>query len=144
VERGVEKYDEMVQGMRRFKASTACMIDYVQKYHGEDFWKVHVNIMVLEMLKTPQYGGYFENNVSFEETSFIKHCILRILRGNYNFYYKETLCRLHTKARINETVFKSYMNGVEGLMEGLSLSDTDRLGIMMRFRELQSYICSVK
>jgi hypothetical protein len=96
--------------------------------------------MVREMLKNPQFGDYFENNPSVEECYFIKRCFLRIFRGNYNFYYKETLRRLHAKARINEKHFKAFINEVESL----PLSDADLEGIRMRFKELQSYICSVK
>lgn len=129
------KYEETVQGLRSNKASAASMLDYVQKYNGEDYGRAHVSIMVRKMLKNPQYGSYFENSVSVEECSFIKHCILRILRGNYNFYYKETLRKLHAEAEISEEHFTIF---------SLALSDTDRQGIMTRFRELQGYICSVK
>jgi len=141
--REVDKYDRILEGMRTYKASAAAMHDYVQKYGGIEFWQSHVNFMLLELLKNPDYGGYFDDNVNIEGCYFIKQCILRILRGNYNFYYKETLGKLHAKCRVAHLHYSAFLIGVEGLMEGLPIQLTDKHNIMRRFKELQNYICTV-
>ena len=138
----VSKYDNMREYMRKNQEIAKNKQDFVEKYGGMQFWLPQIQFLISEVLKNSDYGNYFEEIPNIEECSFIIHCFSRIIRGNYNFYYKETLGKLHSKCGISLVHFDSFLKGIEAVLMGVEISRGDSEEILRRFRELKDYICA--
>jgi hypothetical protein len=140
--REVGRLEKLLQGSRKYKQVLKSTVDIVQKYGGSSHWQPALHSLYRSFYSSPEITIYFEEQIGFEECSHMLNVILRIIRGDYNFYYKEALRRLHAKHCISKAHFQCFLSALRGIMEDAGIARGDIETVMVRFTELEQYLCT--
>lgn len=140
--REVGRLEKLLQGSRKYKQVLKSTLDIVQKYGGSSHWQSALHSLYRTFYSSPDITVYFEEQVGFEECSHMLNVILRIIRGDYNFYYKEALRRLHARHCISKAHFQCFLSAMRGIMEDAGIVKGDIETVIVRFAELEQYLCA--
>lgn len=140
--REVGRLEKLLQGSRKYKQVLKNTLDVVQKYGGISRWQPMLQSLYSSFYSSPTITVYFEEQVGFEECAHMLNVILRIVKGDYNFYYKEALRRLHTKHSISKFHYQFFLTNIRRMMEDAGISHGDIETVMERFTDLEEYICA--
>lgn len=140
--REVGRLEKLLEGSRKYKRVLQSRLDVVQKYGGVSRWQSLLQSLYCSFYSSPSVTVYFEEQVGFEECAHMLNVILRIVKGDYNFYYKEALRRLHIKLSISKFHYHFFLSTVKRILEDAGISHRDIEVVMERFTELEEYICA--
>ena len=138
---GVRQYDCMLEKSRAYKEEVHSKEDFVEKYGGVHVWRRKLRDFMAFASKLPQVANIFLENIGFEETDTIVCGLLRVLRGRYNFYYKDSLKHFHHRKCILPSQYALFLAGIEGVFLELTQSESESQAIVQRFQQFQQCIC---
>ena len=137
----VSHYDRLVMGSRVYKEESRNKINFVEKYGGAQGWMKLMMEFFTEFHREEDVNILFTENLSVEESGMIVCSLLRVIRGDYNFYYKEALKRVHHRLSIRKSQYAKFLTQMEGAVMRLTDSEEDTKLILLRFKQLEEYIC---
>ena len=140
--KGVGDYDRLIQGSRQFKEELKGKINLVTKYGTEDLWKHHIGEFFHHFLECKDIASFFIENIGTEESSMIACSMLRVIRGDFNFYYKETLKKIHHRMKISGKIYTEFLMELHKHLSTVIDDEEDANLAVKRFKLLQEYICS--
>ena len=135
----VSRFDEICANVQKLKRSER--LDLVQKY-GESMWKGVANSLVSAVTDIASNSTGPVESFGEEQIHMIWRGIMRILQGDYNFYYVGALHRIHKSLCIPSRDYDSFLSVLLPTLAATSLSPTDSDIIVSRFVELRRAICS--
>lgn len=142
ITREVGCYEKLVGNSRLHKESQKASIDLVGKYEGIQVWKAALHKSYRALHENAEIADYFEEEIGFEQHFAVVNALLRVLKGDFNFYYKETLRKIHSRfcvRRSHYAVFMLYLNTALG---ETAISRSDALMALQRFKDLETIICN--
>ena len=142
VARDVKKFDQLLQKARRCKLVLKQTTDLVQKYGGCEHFAQVLRGLRQRFYCSPEILPYFSDPLNIEGFSCKLHVLLRILKGDYHFYYKETIFKLHSRYHITKTHYKLFLSAVQGLLLEANVKKGDVDMALERLRELEPFICA--
>ena len=141
--RDVHKFESLVKGSQVYKEEIRRTVDMVAKHGGEDVWRPLLITGLNKLVATTGISVYFEEQLGVEECHMMVSGLLRVLRGNYNFYYKEALRRLHQRKGVTVEHFQVFITGLEGVVRDAQINAGDAAIVVKRFKSMEEYICPV-
>jgi len=140
--KGVVAYDRLVQDSRQFKADQQNKANVAERCGGEALWKQHIGAFFQQFQTTKEASDFFAENLSIDEASMITCSMLRVVRGDYNFYYKEALKKVHHRLKIPAPTYSLFLSGLHKYLETVTECQTEAAVVLRRFQQLQEYICA--
>ena len=135
----ISDYDEMMGNIKRYKMELRGATNYMERYGGYEFWNpVMDNIM--ERLAEEQSISRLLLDLNEEEYRMMRAGMERVLEGNYNMYYKQSLIQIHKPMGITAEMYVTFMNLTEQVMSRIAISPHDCGIIMRRFLMLEGCI----
>lgn len=135
----INNYDEMMDNIKRYKQELKGATNFIQRYGGPDFWEV-ISIRLRNRLRNDSLIGDLFQCLNPEESSSMMRGYQRVLEGNYNMYYKQTLLKIHKNLGITSKQYEAFLNGFEYAVCGQTITAEDCAVIIKRFKMLESCI----
>jgi hypothetical protein len=132
----------LIGDSRLLKESQKASIDLVGKYGGLEVWKPALHKAYKSLHNNEEIGDYFEEKIGFEQHFAIVNSLLRVLTGDFNFYYKDTVRKIHSKFCIRESHYAIFMMHLEGALAETSVPRCDIAIALQRFKDFGVLICS--
>lgn len=140
--KGVVAYDRLVQGSRQFKAEQQNKTNVAERCGGEALWKQHIGAFFQKFQAAKEVSGFFAENLGIDEANMITCSLLRVVRGDYNFYYKEALKKVHHRLQISPSTYSLFLSELHKHLELVTDCQADVVLVLKRFQQLQEYICA--
>lgn len=134
----VTKFDEICANAQRLKKHES--IDFVLKY-GLKVWKPVVQRLTTDLVKEKYGCKETLESFSEEQVSMIQRGFLRIIQGDYNFYYVAALKRIHIQLCITQRLYDSFLATLSAMMADTPVTAVEADTVLRRFRELRCSIC---
>ena len=138
--RGVEGMNRLLCMSRASRAQAAEAQNFVEMYGGEDLWRPAIIAALLDFYQRDEIVDFVLDGMNHEQMLLISNSLFRILRGDYNFYYKETLRKVHFRYDITPKQFQTLLLVLGDVVTPICLPEHTQ-AIIRRFKEFQSYIC---
>jgi len=142
ISREVGCYERLRGDSRLHKESQKASIDLVAKYDGIQAWKPAMHKAYLNLHQNTEVADYFEEKIGFEQHFAVVNALLRVLKGDFNFYYKETLRKIHSRFCIRRSHYAVFMLQLEEVLGEMTISRSDAVIALQRFKDLEVLICS--
>ena len=139
--RDVSRYDSLVQESRAYKEETNNKINFVERHGGTDVWKRKLRDFLVVLVKLREVSDLFCENIGIEETEMIMCGLMRVIRGDYNFYYKEALKKVHHRKNIAAWQYDLFLKSIEGVFREVTQSEEETQLILQRFEQMEKFIC---
>lgn len=137
----INDYDEMMGNIKRYKLELKGTTNFYERYGGGSFWDV-VLAQLHGRLGEDGVLSKFFIHMNFEQSSMLQRSYQRILEGNYNMYYKQSLIRVHKNLGVTTKDFVCFLKIVEQLFSHTQVSPQDCSILVRRFRMLENCVCS--
>lgn len=138
--KGVEGIDRLLCMSRASRAQAAKSQNFVEMYGGEDLWRPAILAALQDFYQRDEIIDFVLDGMSHEQILLVSNSLFRILRGDYNFYYKETLRKVHFRYDITPKHYQTFLLVIEEVATPMCVPEHTQ-AIMRRFREFQQYIC---
>lgn len=135
----VSKFDEICANVQRLKRQE--MANLVEKY-GESLWKDVVKSTISDLFTELNSTTEGLESVGNEQASMIQKGFLRIIQGDYNFYYVSALSRVHKSLNITPSMYATFLVVLSAALAATYISPAETTLILKRFQDLQPAICS--
>ena len=135
----VSKYDTICANVQQLKKQEKT--DLVAKY-GETMWKEVVHCLVSALVTKLQSSTEPQESFGQEQSHMIQRGFLRVIQGDYNFYYVAALSRLHKSLCIPSTVYDFFLTILLSTLISTPLSPSETDAVLKRFQDLRHAICS--
>lgn len=139
--RDVSTYDKMVQEYRAYKEENSSKVNIIEKHGGLDVWKRKLREFMAIMEKTSELSDLYNENIGVEESDMIICGLLRVVRGGYNFYYKEALRRVHCRMSISAAKYALFLSLIRGVLMEITQNEVDSMIVLRRLEQLKPFIC---
>lgn len=135
----VNKFDEICANVQKLKKQE--MTNLVEKY-GERMWKEVVKSLVSDLLIELNRSTETLESIGDEQTRMIQRGFLRIIQGDYNFYYVTALNRVHKSLNIGSSIYNTFLVVLSATLATIPITPAETSIIVKRFQDLQQAICS--
>lgn len=140
--KGVLAYDRLVQGSREFKEEQKAKTNIMERCGGEAVWKQHIHGFFLQFHASKDIASLFTENLGIDEANMITCSLLRVIRGDYSFYYKEALKKMHHRLHISTQIYDLFLLELHKHLTALTDSKEEASMVLRRFQQLKEYICA--
>ena len=140
ISREVDRMDLLLCRSRASRTQAAERLNFVEKYGGGKSWEPVVYAALLKFYRHDDIEGFVLEGMSPDQMLLVSNSVMRVLRGEYNFYYKEILRKVHQNYTISPHHFQILL---QVLAEAVSpiCSPEHTEAILQRFKEFKPYIC---
>lgn len=135
----VSKYDTICANVQKLKKQEKT--DLVAKY-GAKLWKEVVSSLVSALVNELLSSTEPQESFGEEQAHMIQRGFLRIIQGDYNFYYVAALNRVHKSLCIPQATFDSFITILFPTLAATPLLPSETDAVIMRFQDLKRAICS--
>lgn len=135
----INNYDEMMGNIKRYKLEMQGATNFLQRYGGLEFWE-GVLWRLRDRLRRDTVLGDIYTCVNPEEDRTMQRGFQRILEGNYNIYYKQTLMKIHRNLGVTARQFACFLHAFEQVVCVSPVTQEDCGIILKRFKMLESCI----
>lgn len=142
ITKGVTRYEQIRMKSRLSKENAKHGVDYLGKYGGLQVWHSALVVFAQRLQTLHTISDLFADRMSFDELRAFSNGLVRVLKGDFNLYYKEGLRKVHQRAAISKGLFAVFLEEVEVMVWGVTQDKTDTSLIYQRFLSLQEYICA--
>ena len=139
--RQVSHFDKLIGDSRLHKETQKASIDLIKKYGGVDIFHPILLKVFLTIYENPEIETFSEDTVNFEQQNSIINSLLRVLKGDCNLYYKETLRKIHSHLNIHQADYAVLMESVRGVLRDMGMAEGDLDLVIVRFKALEGLIC---
>ena len=138
----VTNYDRLVLGSRQYKEEKNSKIDFFSKHGGETAWEPQLTSFYEKFREEKSVMPIFEENMGIEETRMVVCSLQRVIKGDFNFYYREALRNIHHKLGISKSQFAIFLEQMNPVLRVVAANSEDASKILLRFQQLEPFICS--
>lgn len=135
----ISDYDEMMGNIKRYKMELRGATNYIERYGGCEFWSPIMSHVMERLAEEPTLNRLL-SDISQEECRMMRRGLERVLEGNYNMYYKQSLALIHKSMGVTEEMFVLFTNLIEQVIGRIAISPHDCGIIMRRFVMLEGCI----
>jgi len=135
----ISDYDEMMGNIKRYKMELRGATNYLERYGGCEFWNPIMSHVMERLAEEPSLNRLL-SDISQEEYLMMRRGLERVLEGNYNMYYKQSVARIHKPMGITAEMFVLFTNLLEQVIGRTVISPHDCGIIMRRFLMLEGCI----
>jgi hypothetical protein len=139
--RDVSCYDRLIGNSRLHKETQQASIDLVGKHGDVEMWKPAVHKAYKSLHDNGEITDYFVERMGFEQHFAIVNSLLRVLKGDFNFYYKDTLVKIHRKFCIPKSHYAIFMMHLEAELMDTAIPRCEIAIALKRFRAFEMLIC---
>lgn len=140
ISREVDQMDRLLCRSRASRTQNAEKLNFVEKYGGVRFWESAICAMLPGFYRQDDIVNFVLEGMSHDQLLLIARSILRILQGDYNFYYKETLRKVHFHYLITSKHFQVFLQIIAEVLTSICSSEHTE-AILQRFKEFEPFIC---
>ena len=135
----VSRYEQIRTRSKLFRKEASHQIDFTVK-HGAQVWRNALMTLThrLQTLETE----LFLDKMSFDEVAAFVNALMRVIRGDYNLYYKEVLRKVHQRLGISKSSYQLFLQELQAMLRGVTPDRNEAVLIHQRFLSLQDYICT--
>lgn len=135
----VGRYEQIRTRSKLFRKEASHQIDFTAK-HGVQVWR-NALITLTDRLQTLETELFFDR-MSFDEMTAFVNALMRVIRGDYNLYYKEVLRKVHQRQGISKSSYQLFLQELQVMLRGVTPDRNEAVLIHQRFLSLQDYICT--
>jgi len=135
----INNYDEMMGNIKRYKLEMQGATNFLQRYGGLEFWEL-VLWRLRDRLRRDAAVGDIYQSINPEEDRTMQRGFKRILEGNYNIYYKQTLMKIHRHLGVTARQYAGFLHAFEQVVCVSPVTQEDCGIILKRFKMLESCI----
>ena len=135
----INNYDEMMGNIKRYKLEMQGATNFLQSYGGIEFWEAAL-WRLRDRLRRDAVLGEVYQCVNPEEDRTMQRGFQRILEGNYNMYYKQTLMKIHRHLGVTTKQFACFLHAFEQIICVSPVTPEDSSIILKRFKMLENCI----
>lgn len=137
--REVSRYEEIRSRSKLFREDALHRVDFTAK-HGAQVWRTALQTLIDQMQSV--HTEFFTDKMSFEEMGALVNALMRVLKGDFNLYYKEGLRKVHQRQGISKSCYELFLQEMEATVRAVTPDRTDAVLIHQRFLSFQDYICT--
>ena len=141
ITREVGRFERLMRGSRLCREEAASKIDFVRRSGGLDCWQPLIHSAVKRFHESDIVSEIGLKDMGFEQTSAKVNSLLRIARGDYNFYYREALRRVHSPYNIEVPQFRQFLLELRAAFFAGTHNAEDAALLLQRFASFEEVIC---
>lgn len=139
VSRDLSKYESLIKVSRQYKVDTRNKVDYVELCGGMLVWVLPLRRAISAFQHDGRVAALFPDKMGPEALDMKACTILRVLKGDYNFYYKEALRKTHDNVNVRKEHFKCFLEWLRPVfVEVAGAKDAEK--IEGRIQQLEEFI----
>ena len=139
ITREVSRYEEIRSRSKVFREDALHRVDFTAK-HGTQVWRTALQALINRMQTV--HTEFFLDRMSFEEMGAFVNALMRVLKGDFNLYYKEGLRKVHQRQEISKSCYGLFLQEIQMTLQAVTPDRTDAVLIHQRFLSFQDYICT--
>lgn len=139
VARDLGKYESLIRSSHLYKAEIRNKVDFVELCGGPQVWLLPMRRAVLAFQRDRRVKELFQNQMGPEAADMKVCTLLRVLKGDYSFYYKEALRKTHDKVEVRKEHFRCLLEWLRPVLVEIA-GERDAEKIEARIRQLEEFI----
>lgn len=142
--REVRRFERVMRGTRLSRMEAVSKVDFVERHGGAEAWRGQLTASLIAFYKHELVAQMALEDIGCEQLHMKISAFLRILRGDYNFYYREALKKVHAHLSLQRSQFHQLLVELQPTLLAVTQSQEDTMLLLQRFSTFEEFICPQK